>query len=166
MAKSKYSIGGVYWHMNSLYHDSKEIEDCFLSTRDGRLIVRRFGSRVQSRAEKRALCISDLQESCPEIEACNLVHVDGFGIASTIPSSDGELRDPQQAAMMSMSNQLARAFGNDSADFVRISGRLADLFLIPIKDIAILMILLKGNTASNSTQLSIQQAVGQLSELL
>ncbi|MEP7289034.1 MAG: roadblock/LC7 domain-containing protein [Chloroflexota bacterium] len=165
MAKSKYSIGGEYWHMLNLYRQSSEIEDCFLSTIDGKPIVRRFGLKRQSLSEKLVFCLQELQKNCPEIQACNLVSVDGLGIASIIPSTDGDLIEAQEAVMMSLGNQIAQAFGNNSAEYVHVTGKSADTLLIPIEE-TILMILLKGTTISRATQLSIQQVVEQLTELL
>src|SRR5579871_6103566 len=66
--------------MNTLYYLS-DIEDCFLSAKDGTPIVKRFGLRLKSKTEHLELLLRELAELFPQLVMCAFISADGFYMA-------------------------------------------------------------------------------------
>lgn len=153
MTKSIETIDKVQQQMRWLYYGQTDIDDCFLSAKDGKTIVGRWGQKARSRTEKLVYLMKDLRARYPKlIFGCDLLSVDGLTMASIIARTDGDETElPRYACLTSISQELAKIFGMGAVEFIRISGNnndlryFGDIVLTPVGDEAILATMLRGS---------------------
>jgi uncharacterized protein len=118
---------------------------------------------TKSRSQLMVECLHDLQASSPDIEATEVVSVDGLSIASALPAEVEEDRvSAMSAAMLSLGDRIASELKRGALEQVYVKGQHGYVILMSIGQDAVLTALARENAKLGLVFLDMRRATEAL----
>ncbi len=122
---------------------------------------------MKSRSQLMVECLRDLQASSPDIEATEVVSVDGLSIASVLPAEVEEDRvSAMSAAMLSLGDRIASELGRGTLEQVYVKGENGYVILMAVGQEAVLTALARKNAKLGLVFLDIRRATEALEKII
>ena len=122
---------------------------------------------MASRTESMTVVLKDLEAGTPDIEASEIVSVDGLIMASALPQDVEEDRvAAMSAAMLSLGERTAQELNRGKLDQVFIRGEDGYVLLMNAGEDAVLTTLVRKDAKLGLIFLDMKRAVEELSKLV